>query len=111
MSAMSFKEQLAADIHNVFLNTAEFADIRRVNGREMPVLTDDNELLDRDRSEGSSHQEGLYLSRRLIYVARSNLGPRPALGSSLDLDGVRYRIENCTEEDGMFALELRRMRT
>lgn len=51
MDAPSFKDCLAADIHNVFLNRMEFADTHNVNGREMDVMVDENELLERDKAK------------------------------------------------------------
>ena len=78
MGAPSFKECIAADVPNVFLNRLEFADTHT----------------------------GLYKSRRLIYVARSDFGPRPAIGAVLTLDRQQYRIVDCKEEAGIFSIEL-----
>lgn len=57
------------------------------------------------------HQDGLYKSRRLIFVAASDFGPRPSIGSLLDLDGRKYKIADCTEEAGMFSMELGAVRS
>ena len=45
MGAPSFKECIAADVSNVFLNRLEFADTHTVNGKKMAALVDENELL------------------------------------------------------------------
>lgn len=111
MGAFSFKDQIAADIRSVFLHPLEFADKHSIDGKEMDVLIDDNELLDRDISKGGSNQAGTYRSKRLIYVACADFGPRPALGRMLNLDGRDFRVEDCTEEDGMFAIELKAVRS
>lgn len=103
---MTFQEALARDIRAVFLNPGEFAEERRVNGRPMPVQADESELLEREKGRADAHQDGLYQSRRLIYVSASDFGPRPAVGSLLDLDGRQYKITACTEEAGVFAVEL-----
>lgn len=107
MGAPSFKDLVAADIYAVFLNRLEFADAHTVNGKEMAVLVDENELLERDKSKllGVS-DNGLYKSRRLIYVAKTDFGPRPAQGAILTLDGRAFRVATCTEEAGVFAIEL-----
>lgn len=107
MGALSFKELVASDISDVFLNSLEFADKRLVNGKEMSVMTDDNELLERDKSKLlNANLQGTYKSRRLIYVAKSEFGPRPAHGALLTLGTNQYRISSCTEEDGILAIEL-----
>jgi len=49
MGAPSFKDCIAAGVSNVFMNRLEFADTHKVNGMEMAVLVDENELQDRDK--------------------------------------------------------------
>lgn len=106
MGAPSFKDCIAADISTVFLNRLEFAETHTVNGKEMAVLVDENELLERDKSRMGTHQDGLYKSRRLIHVSAVEFGRRPALNSILSLDGRQFKIADCTEEAGMFAITL-----
>ena len=36
----SFKEQLARDVKNLFMNTDEFANEHTIDGRTMPVIVD-----------------------------------------------------------------------
>lgn len=105
MGAPSFKEQIKADLA-VFLNDQEFADGHTIDGKKMTVLVDENELLERDKSKLGTHTDGLYKARRLIYVSRADFGPRPAKGRQLNFDGRIFRVEDCTEEDGMLAIEL-----
>lgn len=107
MSAPTFKELVAADIHNSFLNSLEFAEQHTVNGKKMHVVIDDNELLERDKAKlMGTTLDGTYKSRRLLYVAMVDFGPRPAIGVMLALDGGRYRVKACTDEDGILAIEL-----
>ena len=111
MGAPSFKECIAADVFNVFLNKLEFADTHTVNGKKMAVLVDENELLERDKAKLGTHAEGVYKSRRLIYVAKADFGPRPAIKSVLTLDRVAYRVRDCTAEAGILAIELEAAKT
>ena len=111
MGTHTFKEQIAADISTTFLNAQEFADIHTVNGQKMTVAVDENEILERDKSRLGTHADGLYKSRRLIYVARAEFGPRPAIGAMLSLDGRQYKVTDCTEEAGVLAIELGATRT
>lgn len=112
MGAPTFKDTVAADISTVFLNNQEFAETHNVNGKEMTVMVDDNELLERDKSKLlGAPTNGIYKSRRLIYVAKSNFGKRPAQGVLLTLDGRQYKVQGCTEEAGILAIELEAVRS
>lgn len=111
MGIPSFKECIAADVSNVFLNRLEFADTHAVDGREMTILIDDNELMERDQYRAGTHQDGTYISRRLVYVSKEEFGPRPAQGRQIRLDGRLFRVEDCTEEAGLLAIELKAVRT
>ena len=46
---MTFKEQIACDNRRVFMNLDEFSDVHTVNGKEMAVQIDNNELIDREK--------------------------------------------------------------
>lgn len=112
MGAPTFKDCIAADVAGVFLNRLEFADAHGVNGTEMTVLVDENELLERDKSKLlGAPAGGIYKARRLIYVAKSEFGPRPANGATLTLDGRPYKIQSSTEEAGVLAIELEAVRS
>lgn len=111
MGTPSFKECIAADVSNVFLNKLEFADTHTVNGKKMTVLVDENELLERDKAKMGTHMDGVYKSRRLIYVAQKDFGKRPAIKATLTLDGLAFRVADCTAEAGILAIELEAAKT
>ncbi len=46
---MTFKEQIEADIKNVFINIDEFGEEHLVNNQKMTVIIDDLEHIDRER--------------------------------------------------------------
>lgn len=111
MAAPSFKDCIASDVSSVFLNRLEFAELHTVNGKKIPVLMDENELLERDKARMGTRIDGLYKSRRLIYVAQTDFGARPAIKASLTLDRVEYRVRDCTAEAGILAIELEAAKT
>lgn len=112
MGAPGFKDILAADITGVFLNGQEFADIHTIDGTEMTVMVDENELLERDKSKIIGvQQDGTFTSRRLIYVSREEYGPRPKIGKPLVFDGRPYRVQDCAEEYGILAITLEAVRS
>lgn len=113
MGAPRFKDCIAADVSNVFLNCLEFADKHTVNGKEMTVMVDENELQERDKFKLlGANQNGTYKATRMIYVAKVEFGLRPALGATINLDGREYRVApGTTEEAGILAIALESLRS
>ena len=95
---MSFRDMVAADIHDVFLNTAEFAEHRtvRYDGTtyaDIPVVLNGTKESARKQSV-SNHDQGLYLVTDIMHVALSDIG-----GIQPEKGGV---IEISTREGGLF---------
>lgn len=42
---MTFKERIQQDLDTVFLNLDEFAELRRVEGKQIPVVVDNDQLV------------------------------------------------------------------
>lgn len=104
---MGFKDLLVQDAKNVFLNREEFADMHSINGKPMPVLVDDNEILERDKSKLMNVTiTGIYKERKLIYVATDNLGAKPAPDDLLNFDDAWYKVNDCTDEAGILCIEM-----
>lgn len=102
---MTFKDIIANDVHQTFLNTEEFSDTHIVNGVEMPVQIDSNEQIEREKRY-SQNIDGMYLNQKLIYVAASDYGPLPKQGSMLTLDGRKYRVADAIDEYGVYSITL-----
>ena len=110
----TFKEQIAKDIDNVFMNFDEFGEKHVVNGKEMLVIVDNNELIDRERSyqyKNTSYAEGVYIKQMLIYVRASEFGKLPAIGRIIIFDGKNYIVSSAINEDGIYSLSLEANRT
>lgn len=97
-----FKDMVAADSHNVFLNIDEFAERRTVeyDGEryvDIPIVM--SGLKEKDRRQlMSDHLQGLYLVSSVLHCAAADLG-----GNQPE-KGNRIRI-NDTEADGGFFKE------
>ena len=48
---MTFKEMVAEDCTEVFLNLNEFASLHLVDGREMAIQIDDSEVTEREKKQ------------------------------------------------------------
>lgn len=102
---MTFKEQIRADVSAVFLNLDEFASTHNVNGKDIPVLVDNNELIDREK-KAKSNMDGVNVKTTLIYVRARDYGALPPVGYVLRLDNKVYRVIDATNEDGVYSIHL-----
>lgn len=104
-----FKEQIAADNKNIFINLDEFSDIHTINGKEMPVQVDSNEMIEREKRyqhKSGLYADGVYLKELLIYVRAEDFGKLPAVGKTITFDGKIYVISDAIDEDGIYSLSL-----
>lgn len=114
-----FKDMVAADIHNVFLNTDEFAELRtiRYDGEEyvdIPIVL--TGLKEQDRRQlQSDHVQGLYLVTSVLHCALSDLGGKqPEKGGRIEVNDEeggggffrRFYVAFSVCEMGMLRVEL-----
>ena len=103
---MTFKEVIRSDISDVFMNTDEFAALHTLNGRQIPVLVDNNELIERSK-KAKSDMDGVNVKTTLIFIkARDYGGGLPPVGYAITLDGVSYRVTDAMNEDGVYSIHL-----
>ena len=102
---MTFKETIRSDVGTVFMNTDEFAAIHKINNREIPVLIDHNELIEREKKE-KSNMDGIYNRTTLIFVKARDYGALPPVGSAVLLDGITYKVTDSMNEDGVYSIHL-----
>lgn len=105
MTSRSFKDIVAEDIKNVFINPLEFADSHVVNGVAMNIVVDDMENIEREKKMKST-MDGLYARQVFIYVAAEDFGDLPAQNRVVVLDGKSYRVIDATEESGVYGITL-----
>lgn len=101
----SFKDIIKQDIKNTFMNGDEFSDKHVIDGKEMSVIVDGFELLEREKKL-KDKTDGLFLKQKLIYVAAEDFGPLPSIGRVIKLDKSNYRIIDAIAENGMYSLTL-----
>lgn len=107
---MTFKEAIRSDISNVFLNLDEFAATHNLNGKDIPVIIDNNEMIEREKKM-KSDMDGLNTKTTLIYVkARDYGGGVPPVGYAITLDGKTYVVTDAMNEDGVYSIHLERNR-
>lgn len=88
---MSFKNMVAADNLNVFMNIEEFADLRTVRYddviyTDVPIVL--TGLKEKDRSAaGSDHAQGLYRVTSVLHIRIDDLGGKqPERGTKISIN-------------------------
>ena len=116
---MSFKDMVAADIHNNFLDLGEFAEKRTVkyDGEvyvDIPIVLSGLKEKDR-RISVSDHAQGLFLVSAVLHCARSDLGGKqPEKGCRISINDqegsggyfTQFYVAASVDEMGMLRVEL-----
>lgn len=101
----AFKDMVATDIGNVFLNDMEFADEHEVNGKRMRLIIDNNEQIEREKRL-NQHMDGIYVKQMLVFLSAADFGKLPKHGALLTLDGKDYRVTDAIDEMGVYSITL-----
>lgn len=99
------KEQISADIDNVFFNPDDFGEEHQIGFSSLLVVVDDDLLAERQASEG----QGLSADEKLFFVKESGFRceyPTAASGSPIIFDGRQYTVITIHGE-GTGVLEIR----
>lgn len=110
MVKRSFKELVQKDVGDVFLRLDEFGDTHIIDGKEMTVLIDDNEIIEREKKM-KSNMDGVYVRQKLIYVKAEEFGSLPAIGRAIMFDGKRYLVLEAVDEQGVYSITMEANRT
>lgn len=98
-----FKDMVADDIMAVFLNLDDFGDTYRVEGKDIIIVVDNDELKKRQSGQDLAVAE----SATLFYARTADLPPRRAAGESLNINGRECIIDDWQEDMGMSTVVLR----
>lgn len=99
---MSFKEQILADLEAVFLNLDEFAELHRVEGKEIAVVMDNDQMnkLKKGQILGLIEADYLLMGKEADFPAE--LEP----GRMINLDGREMLIVNSGRDLGLVEVAL-----
>ena len=101
---MNLKEMIATDIDSVFFKTDELADIVIIDGKECPIV------LDQDYLDGKTeiYAAGLSEGEQLIFIREVDLYRLPQPGEQLTKDGKQWYIRHSINNCGVFCLRIGR---
>lgn len=104
---MSFKEQILKDLDAVFFNLDEFAELHRVEGKQIAVVVDNDQLnkLKKGQILGLVEADMLLMGRESDFPR--DLEP----GRLLNVDGREMLVANSGKDMGLVEVALRQNRT
>lgn len=103
---MSFKEQIARDISNVFLNLDEFGETHRVEDKEITVVIDDD-TLEKLAKVGDNRSLGMVEADMILIAKETDLPNNLSPGNFINIDGRDMIIVNTNIHMGIAELALR----
>lgn len=104
---MNFKDMLAQDAREVFLNPLEFGEARMIDGRETIILVDDD-LLQKRRSMTNNPSDGVYSAALIFYVLKSSMPQKPVVGADMKLDKRTFKVSDVQEDESVYTITLKR---
>lgn len=102
---MNFKQLMANDIHDVFLDASEFATEHDINGKQILCVVDDDISKQRSNRQRDSY-DGIYQRELTLFVSESDLGYRPERDQKMTVDGEWYEVLNCSASAGMLEIDM-----
>ena len=106
---MSFKDQIKQDLSDIFLNLDEFADLHRIDGKEVPVVID-SDIMAKLSKIGDNRIHGMDEADMVIMGKASDLPENLDPGRLLNLDGREVIVVTTTSEMGLVQIAVRQNR-
>ena len=106
---MSFKDQIKQDLSDIFLNLDEFADLHRIEGKEVPVVID-SDIMAKVSKIGDNRIHGMDEADMVIMGKASDLPENLDPGRLLNLDGREVIVVTTTSEMGLVQIAVRQNR-
>lgn len=100
---MGFKDMVAADRSAVFLDLDFFGEEYRIEGKNITIVVDTDELKERQGSQDLAVAE----SGTLFYARAEDLPPRRSPGQNLNVNGRECIIDDWKVDMGMATIVLR----
>lgn len=98
-----FKDMVAADLLGTFLDVETFGEVYRIEGEEIPIVVDNDELKERQGGQDLAVAE----SATLFYARTADLPPRRPAGENLNVNGRECIVDDWQEDMGMSTVVLR----
>ena len=100
---MGFKDMVARDRLGVFLDLNTFGEMCRVEGKQIHIVLDNDELKERQGGQDLAVAE----SATLFYARCEDLPPRRPAGQCLNVNGRECIIDDWQQDMGIATIVLR----
>ena len=102
---MTFKDVIKNDLKSVFLNLGEFGEIHLLNGQEILVIIDENELTEREKR--IRREEGGAAKKHFSFMwLREDFWPAPVSEPNFRCRWNQIYDHNAENEDGIYSISL-----
>lgn len=105
---MSFKDVIANDIKNAFINKLEFADEHTFGGVVISCVIDEQRYKDKQTLNKTLDVEGVYKDTLTLFCSTLDVSYRVKKGQTIELDGVEFEVLECAEDMGIYEIDLGR---
>lgn len=102
----SFQEQLEKDFDRVFFNTEEFGEIHDIDGEKVPIVVDNETLLELNLGK-TADSDGIFQDNRMFFIQKKHMPNHPVIGQVMEFDGEMYQVGNVLEDFGGYTVILR----
>lgn len=105
---MAFKDDILTDLDAVFFNMDEFADEHIVNGETMCCVVEGlttNQAITKQAKHEVAF-EGLANKTIVLHIKTADMLEPVEAENIMELDGVVYRVADCTEDKGLTSIIL-----
>lgn len=102
----SFKDQLEEDFEQTFFNLDEFAEMHTIDGKEIPVVVDNETLLELDMGK-TVDTDGIFEDDKMFFVQKKDMDSPPVIDQLIDFDGETYPVGKVLEDCGGYTVILR----
>ena len=104
---MSFKEHAESDINTVFMDMNIFGEKHTIKDKEMLIIIDEYELIEREKKQRSiDSDDSLHYRKILFYVKKTEYGALPKIGRKVTFDSKEYTVTNAVDEKGIYSISL-----
>ena len=101
-----FKEQMEKDFDNTFFNLNEFAELHELDGKNIPVVVDNETLLQLNLGT-TADSDGIFQDNKMFFVLKKYLEDEPVIDQIMEFDGESYQVGNVMEDFGGYVIILR----
>ncbi len=105
--AATLKELIALDVSDIFFQLDDFAEVHRIEGKEVAIVIDNDQLAKMKQGQIL----GVLEADMLFFARTADMPKHKAPGSLINVDGRELIVDDWTENKGVTQVALHQNRT